>query len=162
MNCISNKRFGLFKKLHPGHRKQEIENSIRKAVQYFEDIQMPDGSCIFRFNYYVCSRNSTIFFVFITSIVEHEIYMEEHLLRYGNWGICFTFGTWFALRGLAAAGKTHHNCLAVRKAADFLLKLKLDDGGWGESYLSCLAKVKTKFSYIFLCAQVQCVRDRRL
>ena len=34
-------------KLHPGYRKQEIENVIRKAVQYFEDMQMPDGSWYF-------------------------------------------------------------------------------------------------------------------
>ncbi|WZZ43816.1 hypothetical protein YC2023_040075 [Brassica napus] len=34
---------------------------------------------------------------------------------YGNWGICFIYGTWFALSGLAAN----------------------EDGGWGESYLSC-------------------------
>ncbi|XP_019077782.1 beta-amyrin synthase isoform X2 [Vitis vinifera] len=97
----------LFKKLYPGHRKQEIEIFIKNAVQYIEEIQMPDGSW------------------------------------YGNWGVCFTYGTWFALRGLAAAGKTYHNCLAVRKAADFLLKLQLDDGGWGESYLSCSDKKYT-------------------
>ncbi|CBI18413.3 hypothetical protein VitviT2T_014435 [Vitis vinifera] len=62
---------------------------------------------------------------------------------YGNWGVCFTYGTWFALRGLAAASKTYHNCLAVRKVVDFLLKLQLDDSGWGESYLSCSDKKYT-------------------
>nr|POF18113.1 beta-amyrin synthase 1 [Quercus suber] len=41
---------------------------------------------------------------------------------YGNWGICFLYGTWFALGGLAAAGKTYYNCPAMRKAVDFLLK----------------------------------------
>ncbi|XP_037492224.1 lupeol synthase-like [Jatropha curcas] len=56
---------------------------------------------------------------------------------YGNWGICFTYGTWFALRGLAAAGKTYYNCSAVRRGVNFLLKLQKEDGGWGESYLSC-------------------------
>ena len=68
------------------------------------------------------------FFFFITSIVELEIYKKEHLHRYANRGICFTYATWFAQRGLAVAGKTYHNC-AVRKPADFLLKLQLDDGG---------------------------------
>ncbi|GKV26796.1 hypothetical protein SLEP1_g36031 [Rubroshorea leprosula] len=29
---------------------------------------------------------------------------------YGNWGVCFTYGSWFALGGLAAAGKTYKNC----------------------------------------------------
>uniref|UniRef100_A0A7N2LVT2 Beta-amyrin synthase n=1 Tax=Quercus lobata TaxID=97700 RepID=A0A7N2LVT2_QUELO len=34
----------LFNKLYPKHRKEEIENFIKNAVHYLEDIQMPDGS----------------------------------------------------------------------------------------------------------------------
>ncbi|XP_044490766.1 beta-amyrin synthase-like isoform X2 [Mangifera indica] len=56
---------------------------------------------------------------------------------YGNWGVCFTYGTWFALEGLAAAGKTYNNSVTVRKGVDFLLKSQTKDGGWGESYRSC-------------------------
>ncbi|KAK6263743.1 hypothetical protein SCA6_019177 [Theobroma cacao] len=62
---------------------------------------------------------------------------------YGGWGICFMYGTWFALGGLAAAGKNYNNCLAVRNGLDFLLETQTDDGGWGESYLSCPNKVYT-------------------
>ncbi|CAM8893843.1 unnamed protein product [Rhodiola kirilowii] len=60
---------------------------------------------------------------------------------YGNWGVCFTYGAWFALGGLAHAGKTYNNCAAVRKGVDFLLKIQCEDGGWGESYRSCPKKV---------------------
>ncbi|XP_030969509.1 beta-amyrin synthase-like [Quercus lobata] len=95
----------LFKKLHPEHRKKEIENSIQKAVQYILDIQMPDGSW------------------------------------YGNWGICFMYGTWFALGALAAVGKTYNNCSAIRRAVDFLLRTQKEDGGWSESHLSCPKKI---------------------
>ncbi|KAL0012876.1 hypothetical protein SO802_007984 [Lithocarpus litseifolius] len=95
----------LFKKLHPEHRKKEIENSIQKAVQYILDIQMPDGSW------------------------------------YGNWGICFLYGTWFALGALAAVGKTYNNCSAIRRAVDFLLRTQKEDGGWSESHLSCPEKI---------------------
>ncbi|KAK4587607.1 hypothetical protein RGQ29_018854 [Quercus rubra] len=95
----------LFKKLHPEHRKKEIENFIQKAVGYILDVQMPDGSW------------------------------------YGNWGICFMYGTWFALGALAAVGKTYNNCSAIRKAVDFLLKTQKNDGGWSESHLSCPEKI---------------------
>ncbi|CAN1813897.1 Beta-amyrin synthase [Linum perenne] len=59
---------------------------------------------------------------------------------YGNWGVCYTYGTWFALRGLAAVGKTCNNSFAVRRGVDFLLAIQQSDGGWGESYLSCPQK----------------------
>ncbi|KAK8674728.1 hypothetical protein V6N13_032834 [Hibiscus sabdariffa] len=60
---------------------------------------------------------------------------------YGNWGICFFYGTWFALSGLKAAGKEYRNCLAIRKGVGFLLKTQREDGGWGESYLSTPRKI---------------------
>ncbi|PNX88679.1 beta-amyrin synthase, partial [Trifolium pratense] len=60
---------------------------------------------------------------------------------YGNWGICFTYGSWFALGGLAAAGKTYDNCAAIRKAVKFLLTTQREDGGWGESHLSSSKKI---------------------
>uniref|UniRef100_M8BBH7 Terpene cyclase/mutase family member n=1 Tax=Aegilops tauschii TaxID=37682 RepID=M8BBH7_AEGTA len=63
---------------------------------------------------------------------------------YGCWAICFTYGTWFGVRGLVAAGRTYVNSLAIRKACEFLLsKELLPSGGWGESYLSSQDKVYT-------------------
>ncbi|PIA35575.1 hypothetical protein AQUCO_03500145v1 [Aquilegia coerulea] len=59
---------------------------------------------------------------------------------YGNWGICFLYGTWYTLRGLASVGKNCHNSQTVRKACDFLLSKQLESGGWGESFRSCPEK----------------------
>ena len=82
----------------------------------------------------------TIFLLY-EGVLEKIDYMIKHFDRYGNWGICFTYGSWFALGGLAAVGKTYNNCLTMRKGVDFLLKIQRDNGGWGESYLSCPKKV---------------------
>ncbi|XP_058743526.1 beta-amyrin synthase-like [Vicia villosa] len=59
---------------------------------------------------------------------------------FGKWGICFIYSTWHALNGLEAAGKTYTNCPAISRASKFLLQTQRKDGGWGESFLSCLKK----------------------
>lgn len=61
---------------------------------------------------------------------------------YGNWAVCFTYGTWFGCEALAAMGEdalTPGSC--ARRAAEFLVSKQRLDGGWGESYLSCQDKV---------------------
>ncbi|KAG6621483.1 hypothetical protein I3842_Q025200 [Carya illinoinensis] len=62
---------------------------------------------------------------------------------YGNWGVCYSYGTWFGVAGLVACGRNYKNCAALRKAFDFLISKQLPNGGWGESYLSCNNKVWT-------------------
>jgi squalene/oxidosqualene cyclase-like protein len=54
----------------------------------------------------------------------------------GFWGVCFTYGTWFGIRGLRAAGlPTGHP--AIQRAADYLTSIQQQDGGWTESIDSC-------------------------
>ncbi|KDP27753.1 hypothetical protein JCGZ_19782 [Jatropha curcas] len=62
---------------------------------------------------------------------------------YGSWGVCFTYGTWFGIKGLVAAGRNYSNSNCIRKACDFLLSKQLASGGWGESYRSSQDKVYT-------------------
>ncbi|GAV59745.1 Prenyltrans domain-containing protein/Prenyltrans_1 domain-containing protein [Cephalotus follicularis] len=56
---------------------------------------------------------------------------------YGSWGVCFTYGTYYAIKGLVAGGRTYKNSIFIRRACNFLLSKQLESGGWGESYLSC-------------------------
>lgn len=54
----------------------------------------------------------------------------------GSWGVCFTYGTWFGIEGLIAAGlPTDHP--VVQKAADYLESIQRTDGAWGEHINSC-------------------------
>ena len=63
--------------------------------------------------------------------------------RYGSWAVCFTYGTWFGVKGLVAVGRTFENSPAIRKACEFLLSKELPSGGWGESYLSSQDQVNS-------------------
>lgn len=103
--CIQ--ALSAFRMLYPGHRREEIEKCITKAVEFIEKIQEPDGSW------------------------------------YGSWAVCYTYGTWFGVKGLISGGKCYENSRSIRKACDFLLSKQLKSGGWGESYLSCQDKVYT-------------------
>ncbi|XP_048544760.1 achilleol B synthase-like isoform X4 [Triticum urartu] len=55
---------------------------------------------------------------------------------FGTWGICFTYGTFFAVKGLIASGSTYENSSFISKACNFLLSKQLSTGGWGETYHS--------------------------
>lgn len=109
VECTSAVIQGLesFKKSYPGHRKEEIEACMVKAIDFIERTQQPDGSW------------------------------------YGSWGVCFTYGTWFGIKGLVAGGRTYQNSNSIQIACEFLLSKQLVSGGWGESYLSSQDMVYT-------------------
>jgi len=54
----------------------------------------------------------------------------------GSWGVCFTYGTYFGVQGLLAAGISPEDP-AIQKACEFLRSHQNPDGGWGEHYRSC-------------------------
>lgn len=53
---------------------------------------------------------------------------------YGNWAICFTYATMFALESLKSIGETYGNSSYAKKGCDFLISKQREDGGWSESY----------------------------
>jgi len=54
----------------------------------------------------------------------------------GAWGVCFTYGTWFAVRGLLAAGAGPDDP-ALARAVAFLEEHQRDDGAWAEHPDAC-------------------------
>jgi len=50
---------------------------------------------------------------------------------FGRWGVNYIYGTWSVLCALNAAGVPHDDP-AVAKAADWLISIQNEDGGWGE------------------------------
>lgn len=51
---------------------------------------------------------------------------------YGRWGVCYIYGTWAALTGLAAVDlSANHETL--QNGVRWLLDIQNPDGGWGES-----------------------------
>jgi squalene-hopene/tetraprenyl-beta-curcumene cyclase len=54
---------------------------------------------------------------------------------YGRWGVNYIYGTFLALRGLAAAGESDREAYILR-AGEWLRSIQNADGGWGESCAS--------------------------
>jgi squalene/oxidosqualene cyclase-like protein len=54
----------------------------------------------------------------------------------GSWGVCFTYGTWFGVLGLKAAGASDE-APELARACEFLRAHQRQDGSWGESVESC-------------------------
>ena len=50
---------------------------------------------------------------------------------FGRWGVNYIYGTWSALAGLNAAGLDSKDPM-IRRAADWLIAIQNEDGGWGE------------------------------
>ncbi len=60
---------------------------------------------------------------------------EEDGSWYGRWGVNYIYGTWQAIRGLTRIGISTEDPM-IRRAAQWLVGVQNDDGGWGEGCAS--------------------------
>eukprot|EP00003_Mantamonas_plastica_P021742 TRINITY_DN3566_c0_g1_i3.p1 TRINITY_DN3566_c0_g1~~TRINITY_DN3566_c0_g1_i3.p1 ORF type:complete len:393 (-),score=104.98 TRINITY_DN3566_c0_g1_i3:150-1328(-) len=100
-----------FRKHVPDYRADEIDAAIDRGIDFIKRIQRKDGSW------------------------------------YGSWGVCFTYGTWFGVEALVTYhefkgrnGTPYEAIPEVRRACRFLITKQMSDGGWGETFLSCVDK----------------------
>jgi len=97
-----------FRNHDPAYRTREIAAAIEKGLHFIRQQQRTDGTW------------------------------------FGSWAVCFTYGTWFGVEALAETGApTYENPAqavdpALDQACRFLLEKQRSDGGWGESFESCL------------------------
>jgi squalene cyclase len=49
-------------------------------------------------------------------------------------------GVFVSAQGLVAAGESPQKSASIKAAVRFLLRHQNENGGWGESYLSCVDK----------------------
>lgn len=68
------------------------------------------------------------------------LHQEKDGSWYGRWGVCYIYGTWAALTGLAASGYSTNP--AISRAVKWLKSIQHQDGGWGES---CYSDIKKKY-----------------
>jgi cycloartenol synthase len=82
----------------------------------------------------------------VTSAIARGVEYVRHQQRadgsfYGSWAVCFTYGAWFGVTALVEGGDPDGvDAHALHLSNQFLLSKQNEDGGWGESYLSCLTK----------------------
>lgn len=114
------------------------------------------GQCMVEHNYPECTSSVLTAFVLFRRHFPYHRAAEidssiSHATRYilasqecngswyGAWAICYTYATYFALKGLEATHQTYQTSEHVRKACDWLVSVQKSDldGGWGEHWSSC-------------------------
>jgi squalene/oxidosqualene cyclase-like protein len=153
--CVT--ALAAFAKDFPHHRTREVQRAIRSGADFIRNYQRPDGKR-----------------PVVRSMPEVDWLTVFPWLGvrfpggfYGKWAVCFTYGAWFGVEGLLAAGEVsvglapvtlfrvphgnhfsslfllHSQPLSSKRfdlSNQFLLSKQREDGGWGESYLSCVTK----------------------
>ncbi|KDO22939.1 hypothetical protein SPRG_11783 [Saprolegnia parasitica CBS 223.65] len=71
------------------------------------------------------------------TFIRHQQFADGSF--FGKWGVCYLYGTWFAVVGLRGAGATEDD-EDVRDAVKFVCSKQRADGGWTESFFACVSK----------------------
>ncbi|KAF0698076.1 Aste57867_11283 [Aphanomyces stellatus] len=58
---------------------------------------------------------------------------------FGKWGVCYTYGTMFSIKGMRLAGASAAD-EDVKDGVKFLISKQREDGGWSESFFACATR----------------------
>lgn len=56
----------------------------------------------------------------------------------GKWAVCFTYGTWFGIEALVAAGELPAESEALKRSREWFASKQNPNGSWGEDFKSCV------------------------
>eukprot|EP00981_Chlorochromonas_danica_P002874 scaffold572_cov163-Ochromonas_danica.AAC.4 len=131
----NNRGYGWYELFNPS----EVFGDIMIDYSYVEC----SSACITAMKAYINQHTDYRYDEVKASIVRGREFLKSIQRKdgswYGSWGNCFTYGTWFGVEGLVAAGESKDS-FAIRRAVQFLLARQNANGGWGESYLACVNK----------------------
>ncbi len=113
---------------------------LTRAPEWIELLNPSEvfGNIMVDYSYTECSSAC------IQSLAEFKKNLQrEDGSWYGSWAVCFTYGTWFAIEALTKAETGIQSAeinAAIERTSTFLLSKQKEDGGWGESFESCIEK----------------------
>lgn len=69
---------------------------------------------------------------------------QEDGLWYANWGVCYTYATWFGIEAIVQSAGIHYDEKdsenPITKACQGLFSIQKADGSWGEVWQACAEK----------------------